>query len=40
MFQLAAWVVPGFEVAGFWWAVLGALVFSIITFFLAAAVQR
>jgi putative membrane protein len=40
MFQLAAWVVPGFEVAGLWWAVLGALVFSIITFLLSAAVQR
>jgi putative membrane protein len=40
LFQLVAWMVPGFDVAGFWWAVLGALVFSIITFLLSAAVQR
>ena len=40
MFMLAAWLVPGFDVAGFWWAVLGALVFSVIAFLLSAAVQR
>lgn len=30
-FGLAAWLVPGFEVAGFWPAVGGALVFSLIS---------
>jgi putative membrane protein len=30
-FALAAWVVPGFDVVGFWPAVGGALVFSVIS---------
>lgn len=29
MFWLAAQLLPGFEVGGFWWAVLAALVFSL-----------
>jgi putative membrane protein len=29
MFWLAAQILPGFEVAGFWWAVLAAAVFSL-----------
>jgi putative membrane protein len=29
MFWLAAMMLPGFEVAGFWWAVLAAAVFSL-----------
>ncbi|MEE4271833.1 MAG: phage holin family protein [Thermoanaerobaculales bacterium] len=33
-FLLAAWLVPGFQVGGYWWAVLGALVFSIISSFI------
>ncbi|MCU0303585.1 MAG: phage holin family protein [Thermoanaerobaculales bacterium] len=33
-FMLAAFLVPGFQVGGFWWSVLGALVFSVISFFI------
>lgn len=33
-FLLTTWLVPGFEVSGYWWAVLGALVFSVISFFI------
>lgn len=33
-FFLAAWLVPGFQVGGYWWAVLGAMVFSVISFFI------
>jgi putative membrane protein len=33
-FALAAWVVPGFEVAGFGWAVLGALMVSVFSWFI------
>jgi len=32
-FLLASKMVPGFHVSGFWWAVLGALVVSIISSF-------
>jgi putative membrane protein len=32
-FLIAAKIVPGFEVAGYWWAVLGALVVSLISWF-------
>ncbi len=28
LFYLASILVPGFEITGFWWAVLGALVYS------------
>jgi putative membrane protein len=31
MFWLAANMLPGFEVGGFWWAVLAALVYSVIS---------
>jgi putative membrane protein len=33
-FMLAAFLVPGFQVGGFWWSVVGALVFSVISFFI------
>ncbi len=33
-FALAAWVVPGFEVSGFGWAVLGALMVSLFSAFI------
>ena len=36
VFFLASKIVPGFEVSGFWWAVLGALVVSIISSFIGA----
>jgi putative membrane protein len=35
-FLLASKMVPGFHVAGFWWAVLGALLVSIISSFVGA----
>ncbi len=35
-FALAAWIVPGFEVASFWWAVAGALCVSAVSWFVAA----
>ncbi len=35
-FLLASKLVPGFHVAGFWWAVLGALLVSIISSFVGA----
>ena len=33
-FLLAAWLVPGFNVGGYWWAVLGALIVSIVSGFI------
>jgi putative membrane protein len=35
-FFLASKIVPGFEVAGYWWAVLGALVVGVISWFIGA----
>ena len=35
-FLLAAALVPGFSVDGFWWAVLGALVVSLVSWFIGA----
>ena len=35
-FFLAAKLVPGFQVSGYWWAVLGALVVSIISSFVGS----
>lgn len=32
MFALAGWIVPGFQVTSFWGAILGSLLFSLITF--------
>ena len=32
MFALVAWVVPGFEVSGFWSALLGSLLMTVITY--------
>ena len=36
MFWLAARLVDSFQVAGFWWAVLGALVYSLISWAISA----
>ena len=36
VFFLASKIVPGFEVAGFWWAVLGAFVVGVISWFIGA----
>lgn len=36
MFWAAARLVDGFHVAGFWWAVLGALVYSLISWAISA----
>lgn len=35
-FLLAAKIVPGFHVSGFWWAVLGALLVSVISSFIGS----
>jgi len=35
-FLLASKLVPGFEVSTFWWAVLGALVMSLISWFVGS----
>ena len=37
---LAAWLVPGFHVAGFWSAAGGSLVISIVSFFLGSSDRR
>lgn len=39
VFAIAAWVVPGFSVAGFGSAMLGALLFSIISFVLSLIIR-
>ncbi len=39
MVLLAAAIVPGFTVAGFWWAVLFSLVLSVIVFFLGEVTE-
>jgi putative membrane protein len=36
VFYLASALVPGFEVAGFWWAVLGAFIVGVISWFVGA----
>ena len=38
-FMLASKVVPGFGVSGYWWAVLGALVVSIVSAFVGNFVE-
>ena len=35
---LTAWLVPGFSIAGFWWALLGALLVSIVSWILSGLV--
>lgn len=40
MLLLAAWLVPGFHVAGFWSAVGGSVVISLISFFLGSPDRR
>ena len=37
-FALTAWLVPGFSVDGFWWAMLGALLVSIVSWILSGLV--
>lgn len=32
-FALAAWLTPGFAVANLWWAILGSLVVSVVSWF-------
>ena len=32
MLELTAWLVPGFDIQGFLWAIVGALVLSVISF--------
>lgn len=39
-FFLASKIVPGFEVAGFWWAVLGAFVVGVISWFVGAVEKK
>lgn len=39
MIQLADWAIPGFMVNGFWWALLFALVLSVINAILNAALR-
>ncbi len=34
LLYLASWLVKGFEVRGFWWAVLGSLMISLVSFVL------
>lgn len=33
MLELTAWLVPGFDIQGFGWAIVGALVLSIVSYF-------
>jgi putative membrane protein len=40
IFFLTSKVVPGFEVAGFWWAVLGALIVSIVSWFIGGFAEE
>lgn len=35
LFLLASWIVPGFTIVDIWWAILAAVVYSIISAFLA-----
>jgi putative membrane protein len=39
-FWLAAWLLDGFDVAGFWWAVLAALLYSAISYAVSSVVMR
>ena len=32
LLYLAAWIVPGFRLAGFWWALLAAFLISVVSF--------
>lgn len=40
LFWFAARILDGFSVAGFWWAVLAALVYSVVTTLIASVVMR
>ena len=40
MLEIAAWVVPGFDIDGFGWAVVGALVLTVISFFTSRIGER
>ena len=39
-FGLAAWVVPGFDVDSIGWAILGSIVVSLVSWFLACFTQK
>jgi putative membrane protein len=39
MVMLTSWIVPGFHVDGFWWALAFALVFAIINGFLVSSTR-
>ncbi len=38
LFQLAAWFIKGFEVSGFWAALFGSILYSVISWILSALV--
>jgi len=38
MLQLAAYLVPGFFIAGFWWAFIGAILLSIVSMILRSLI--
>lgn len=40
IFWLAAWMLPGFEVESFWWAVLAAAVYGMISWVLSSVLLR
>jgi putative membrane protein len=40
MFWLVAQILPGFEVRGFWWAVLAAIVFSLISWAVSSVLLK
>jgi putative membrane protein len=40
LFWAVSGLVPGFAVGGFWWAMLGALVYSVITWALSALLPK
>lgn len=40
LIMLCAWIVPGFSVAGFWWALLFGLVLSVIQFFISIIFKK
>ncbi len=40
VFWLAGSIIKGFTVNGFWWAVLGAIVYSLVSGFLSGLIQK
>ena len=39
-FGLTAWLIPGFGIDGFWWAVIGSLVVSVVSWILNGLLLR